>query len=63
MDLLQIYQQVCLLLASITDCNLVSIEWHQLQSLTLLIDLHSLSKVIINSSKFLGMFGHIEQHL
>jgi hypothetical protein len=54
MDLLQIYQQVCHILASITDRNLASIEWHQLQSLTLLIDLHSLSKVIVNSSKFLG---------
>jgi hypothetical protein len=48
------YQQICHLLASITDCNLASIEWHKLQNLTLLIDHHSLSKVIVNSSKFLG---------
>jgi hypothetical protein len=54
MDLLQIYQQGCLLLASIIDCNLASKERHKLQSLTLLIDLYSLSKVIINSSKLLG---------
>jgi hypothetical protein len=63
MDLLQIYQQMCRLLASFIDSNLASIEWHKLQNLILLIDYHSLSKVIVNSSKFLGHVGHVELHL
>jgi hypothetical protein len=42
------------LLASITNYNLASIEWYKLQSLILLINDHFLSKVIVNSSKFLG---------
>ena len=52
-DLLQIYQRVCLHLTSIIDCNLTCMEWHKVQSLALLTNVHSLSKVIFNSSKVL----------
>jgi hypothetical protein len=48
------YQLVCPPLASITDYNLVGMEWHKAQSLVLLTNVHFLSKITFFSSKVLG---------